>query len=288
MAFWNHTVPAYLALTRLDRPIGIFLLLWPTYWALWIAGAGHPSPFIFLIFTLGVIVMRSAGCAINDYADRKVDGRVTRTRGRPLVTGALRPRDALVAFGVLLLVALVLVWQLNALTIALSLVAVVLAATYPFGKRFHHLPQLQLGMAFGWSVPMAFAAQTQSLPPVVWWVFVANLFWTVAYDTLYAMADRPDDEQIGVKSTAILFGRFDLVAVSVLYVATLLALGGVGLISQLGPGYFLMLGMAAIAAAWIVWGARARTLAVCVQAFKRNNVFGALIMIGLIAGYAYR
>ena len=285
MASWQHKLSAYLALTRLNRPIGIFLLLWPTYWALWIAGQGHPSLFLMVIFTLGVIVMRSAGCAINDYADRKVDGLVERTRNRPLATGALRPREALIAFFVLLMAALLLVLQLNAMTIALSLVAVLLAATYPFGKRFHHLPQLQLGLAFGWSIPMAFAAQANALPPEAWLLFAANMFWTVAYDTLYAMADRPYDEQIGVKSTAILFGRFDLLAVSLLYLATLGTLSWLGAALHLVAGFYAVLGLAAVTAVWIVWGARSRSLADSVQAFKRNNIFGALVMIALILGY---
>lgn len=287
MARWQQKLSAYLALTRLNRPIGIFLLLWPTYWALWVAGNGHPSPFLMVIFTLGVIVMRSAGCAINDYADRKVDGRVARTKDRPLATGALRPREALLAFFVLLLVALLLVSQLNPLTMALSLVAVVLAAAYPFGKRFHHLPQLQLGLAFGWSIPMAFAAQTGELPAEVWWLFAANMAWTVAYDTLYAIADRPFDAQIGVKSTAILFGRYDLLAVGLLYLVTLGILSVLGGMLRLGAGYYAMLALTAVTAAWIVWSARSRTMADSVQAFKRNNVFGALVMIALIVGFAF-
>lgn len=287
MAAWQQKLPAYLALTRLNRPIGIFLLLWPTYWALWVAGKGAPSPFLMGIFTLGVIVMRSAGCAINDYADRHVDGHVARTQNRPLATGALRPREAIMAFFVLLLVALVLVLQLNRMTIALSLVAVVLAATYPLGKRFHHLPQVQLGLAFGWSIPMAFAAQAGSLPPEAWLLFAANMAWTVAYDTLYAIADRPYDEQIGVKSTAILFGRYDLLVVGVLYVLTLVFLAVLGARLNLGFAYAGGLVMAGLAAVWILLGARSRTLNDSVQAFKRNNVFGALVMIALILGYAF-
>jgi 4-hydroxybenzoate polyprenyltransferase len=285
LAHWQRKFFAYLALTRLNRPIGIFLLLWPTFWALWVAGQGHPSLFLMAIFTLGVIVMRSAGCAINDYADRNVDGQVERTRNRPLATGALRPREALIAFFVLLMVALLLVLQLNAMTIALSLVAVVLAATYPFGKRFHHLPQLQLGLAFGWSIPMAFAAQANALPPEAWLLFAANMFWTVAYDTLYAIADRPYDLQIGVKSTAILFGQFDLLAVSLLYLATLGMLTWLGVALHLVAGFYAVLGLAAVTAVWIVWDARSRSLADSVQAFKRNNIFGALVMIALILGY---
>ncbi|MFP4251967.1 MAG: 4-hydroxybenzoate octaprenyltransferase [Guyparkeria sp.] len=276
---------AYLALTRLDRPVGIFLLLWPTYWALWVAGQGRPDPFIFLIFTLGVIAMRSAGCAINDYADRHVDGHVTRTRGRPLATGRIRPREALGVFAALVGVSFLLVLQLNATTIALSVVAVVLAATYPFGKRFHHLPQVHLGLAFGWAIPMAFAAHHGEVAPVAWLLLLANIGWTLAYDTLYAMADRPDDLKIGVKSSAILFGRFDLVAVSLSYLWTLAWLVGVGWMVDLSVGYFIGLGVAAVSAAWILRTARSRQLGDCVLAFRRNNVFGAIVMLALIAGF---
>ncbi len=276
---------AYLALTRLDRPVGIFLLLWPTYWALWVAGSGRPDPFIFLIFTLGVIAMRSAGCAINDFADRHVDGHVTRTKGRPLATGRITAREALGVFVVLVGVSFLLVLQLNTTTIALSVVAVILAATYPFGKRFHHLPQVHLGLAFGWAIPMAFAAHQGTVPPVAWLLLLANIGWTLAYDTLYAMADRPDDLRIGVKSSAILFGRFDLLAVSLSYVWTLAFLVVVGWIAELAIGYFIGLLVAAISAVWILRTARRRDLASCVLAFRRNNVFGALVMLALIIGF---
>lgn len=276
---------AYLALTRLDRPVGIFLLLWPTYWALWVAGAGQPDPFIFLLFTLGVIAMRSAGCAINDYADRHVDGHVTRTRGRPLATGRIRSREALGVFAVLVGLSFLLVLQLNATTIALSVVAVILAATYPFGKRFHHLPQVHLGLAFGWAIPMAFAAHLDTVPLVAWLLLLANIGWTLAYDTLYAMADRPDDLEIGVKSSAILFGRFDLVAVRLSYVWTLAWLVAVGVMVDLAVGYFVGLAIAALSAVWILHTARTRQLDDCILAFRRNNVFGAIVMLALIAGF---
>jgi len=278
-------IRAYLALTRLDRPVGIFLLLWPTYWALWVAGSGRPDLFIFLIFTLGVIAMRSAGCAINDFADRHVDGHVTRTKGRPLATGRITSREALGVFAVLVGVSFLLVLQLNATTIALSVVAVILAATYPFGKRFHHLPQVHLGLAFGWAIPMAFAAHLGHVPAVAWVLLLANIGWTLAYDTLYAMADRPDDLKIGVKSSAILFGRFDLVAVSLSYLWTLGWLVVVGWLAGLAPGYFVGLAVAAVSAAWIVRTARSRQLGDCVLAFRRNNVFGAIVMLALIAGF---
>jgi len=276
---------AYLALTRLDRPVGIFLLLWPTYWALWLAGDGRPDLFIFLIFTLGVIAMRSAGCAINDFADRHVDGHVIRTQGRPLATGRISPREALGVFAVLVGVSFLLVLQLNATTIALSVVAVILAATYPFGKRFHHLPQVHLGLAFGWAIPMAFAAHLGHVPAIAWLLLLANIGWTLAYDTLYAMADRPDDLEIGVKSSAILFGRFDLWAVSLSYLWTLGWLALVGQLAELSLGYFIGLAMAGASAVWIVQTARSRQLADCVLAFRRNNIFGAIVMLALIVGY---
>lgn len=276
---------AYLALTRLDRPVGIFLLLWPTCWALWLAGDGRPDLFIFLIFTLGVIAMRSAGCAINDFADRHVDGHVIRTQGRPLATGRISPREALGVFAVLVGVSFLLVLQLNATTIALSVVAVILAATYPFGKRFHHLPQVHLGLAFGWAIPMAFAAHLGHVPAIAWLLLLANIGWTLAYDTLYAMADRPDDLEIGVKSSAILFGRFDLWAVSLSYLWTLGWLALVGQLAELSLGYFIGLAMAGASAVWIVQTARSRQLADCVLAFRRNNIFGAIVMLALIVGY---
>ncbi|MBN2871925.1 MAG: 4-hydroxybenzoate octaprenyltransferase [Halothiobacillaceae bacterium] len=276
---------AYLALTRLDRPVGVFLLLWPTYWALWVAGAGQPDPFIFLIFTLGVIAMRSAGCAINDFADRHVDGHVTRTKGRPLATGRISPREALGVFGALVGVSFLLVLQLNATTIALSVVAVILATTYPFGKRFHDLPQVHLGLAFGWAIPMAFAAHLGHVPMVAWLLLLANIGWTLAYDTLYAMADRPDDLEIGVKSSAILFGRFDLLAVSLAYLWTLGWLAIVGWSSGLSAAYFVGLAVAAASSVWIVRTARSRQLGDCVLAFRRNNVFGAIVMLALLVGF---
>ncbi len=285
MSLLAEKTRAYLALTRLDRPVGIFLLLWPTYWALWVAGEGRPDLFIFLIFTLGVIAMRSAGCAINDFADRHVDGHVTRTRDRPLATGRITPREALGVFAALVAVSFLLVLQLNATTIALSVVAVVLAATYPFGKRFHHLPQVHLGLAFGWAIPMAFAAHHGEVAPVAWLLLLANVGWTLAYDTLYAMADRPDDLEIGVKSSAILFGRFDLAAVALSYLWTLAWLVVVGWMIELAAGYFVGLAVAAVSAVWILRTARSRQLGDCVLAFRRNNVFGAIVMLALIAGF---
>ena len=274
----------YISLTRLDRPIGIWLLLWPTLWALWLAGQGEPDNMILLIFIAGVILMRSAGCAINDYADRHIDGHVARTRHRPLATGAIRPIEALIVFAVLCLIAFVLVLQLNTLTILLAVVGLLLAASYPFMKRFHHLPQLHLGIAFGWAIPMAWAAETGGITATAWLLFVANVFWTIAYDTLYAMADREDDLKIGVKSSAILFGEKDLLAVRILHLATLATLGIVGLIENLNALFFIGLIAAAIVAAVQLHLARNREPAQCIRAFKLNNLFGFIVLLALIAG----
>lgn len=281
----RQRLPLYLALTRLNRPIGIYLLLWPTWWALWMAGEGRPDLSLLVIFTLGVIVMRSAGCAINDYADRNVDGHVARTKHRPLAAGLIRPAEAIGVFVGLSLVGLVLVLQLNTTTVLLSIVALILAFTYPFGKRYHHLPQVQLGMAFGWAIPMAFAAQTEGVPMIAWLLFVTNILWTLAYDTLYAMADREDDLKIGVKSSAILFGRHDLLLVSSLYVVVLALLSGIGLLQHYGAAYFVMLALAGVSAAWIVYNARDRVPLHCFQGFLRNNVFGALVMLAFVLAY---
>ena len=274
----------YISLTRLDRPIGIWLLLWPTLWALWLAGQGEPDNMILLIFIAGVILMRSAGCAINDYADRHIDGHVARTRHRPLATGAIRPIEALIVFAVLCLIAFVLVLQLNTLTILLAVVGLLLAASYPFMKRFHHLPQLHLGIAFGWAIPMAWAAETGGITATAWLLFVANVFWTIAYDTLYAMADREDDLKIGVKSTAILFGEKDLLAIGSLHLASLVTLGIVGLIENLNALFFIGLIAAAIVAAVQLHLARHREPAQCIRAFKLNNLFGFIVLLALIAG----
>lgn len=281
----DKKIRAYLALTRLDRPVGIFLLLWPTWWALWIAGLGQPDMALWIIFTLGVILMRSAGCAINDYADRDFDGHVTRTQNRPLATGIISAREALLVFVALVAAAFILVLFLNPLTMALSMVAVLLAATYPFGKRFHHLPQLQLGLAFGWAIPMAFAAQTESVPWIAWLLLAANLAWVLAYDTIYAIADRPDDLQIGVKSSAILFGRHDLLAVGLAYIATLGLLALTGWQLALNIGFYLILALATLTAIWIMLTAKTRTLNDCVLAFKRNIIFGGVVMLAFIVGF---
>ena len=205
MTVWTERLRQYALLMRLDRPIGSLLLLWPALWALWLAGEGHPRILVVVVFVMGVVLMRSAGCVINDYADRHVDPHVARTRSRPIAAGKVTTREALILFVVLCLTAFALVLLMNRLTILMSFGGAVLAAVYPFTKRYTHLPQVVLGMAFGWAVPMAFAAQTGTVPPLAWLLFIATVLWATAYDTMYAMVDRPDDLRIGVKSTAILF-----------------------------------------------------------------------------------
>src|SRR5690606_2412647 len=247
---WRRRLALYWALLRGDRPIGWLLLLWPTWWALWIAAEGVPPAWILFVFSAGVWLTRSAGCVINDYADRWLDGSVERTRGRPLATGAVSGREALAVFAVLMLAAFALVLTLNRLTVLLSVAGLFLAATYPYLKRYTYLPQVYLGMAFGWGIPMAFAAVQGSVPPLAWVLYVANIFWATAYDTWYAMVDRDDDIRMGAKSTAILFGDLDLVAQAVLYAATFLALVLAGRQAGLGGCYWAGLGMAALLVAW--------------------------------------
>ncbi|MFZ5757968.1 MAG: 4-hydroxybenzoate octaprenyltransferase [Pseudomonadota bacterium] len=272
---------AYVQLLRLDRPIGIFLLLWPTWWALWIAGNGHPSLTNVLVFTAGVVLMRSAGCAINDFADRDFDRQVSRTKNRPLATGALTRRDALLLFAVLVLCSFVLVLFINLYTIVLSVGALALASLYPFMKRWTHLPQVVLGAAFSWAIPMAFAAEQEAVPPVAWLLFFANLAWTVAYDTYYAMADRPDDLRAGVKSTAILFGRHDLLIIGLLQVLTLALLAAAGQAAGLGLPYWLALGAAGGLFIHQHVLARSREPAACLAAFLHNNWAGMVVFIGV-------
>lgn len=280
----NHLYQ-YLLLMRLHRPIGIFLLLWPTLWALWIAGEGRPDPVITTIFILGVILMRSAGCVINDYADRHFDPHVRRTRDRPLAAGKVSEREALIVFGTLCLLALILVLFLNPLTIALSIVGVLLAISYPFTKRYTHWPQAYLGIAFGWGIPMAFAAQTGEIPPLAWLLLTVNILWAMAYDTLYAMVDRDDDIQIGVKSTAILFGKADKMIVATLHFLVLLLLFLIG--AQLQLTYLYQLGLlgATGLAIYQQWLIQNRDPARCFQAFLNNHWFGASIFAGLVADY---
>lgn len=277
----------YALLMRLDRPIGSLLLLWPTLWALWIAGAGHPDPRVVIVFVLGVVLMRSAGCVINDYADRHVDPHVARTRARPLASGKVAPREALWLFAILCAAAFALVLTMNTYTVLLSFGALALAAVYPFMKRYTHLPQVVLGMAFGWAIPMAFAAETGTVPPLAWLLFVANVLWTTAYDTMYGMVDRNDDLRIGVKSTAILFGEADRVLIALLMGMALFALVLIGRQAGLGMFYYLGLAAAAALALYQLYLIRHRDGAGCFKAFLNNNWFGAAVFVGIAFDYAF-
>ncbi len=275
---------SWLRLMRFDRPIGILLLLWPTLWALWIAGNGSPSVKNLVIFTLGVILARAGGCIINDYADRKIDPHVTRTSQRPLATGEITPRHALIAFAVVMLLAFGLVLLTNALTIKLAFVALALAATYPFFKRFTHLPQVVLGIAFSWGMIMAFAAEQNQIPAIAWWLLAANLVWTVYYDSLYAMVDREDDIRIGVKSTAILFGKFDLLILCLLAVAFIGLQVYIGFQLFANNIYYASLLLASILLLWQLYQSRRREPDACFRAFLNNNYVGLVILIGIVLG----
>ena len=285
MVSLRERLPLYAQLIRFDKPIGTLLLLWPTLWALWLAAGGVPHWHLLIIFPLGVFLMRSAGCVINDFADRRVDGRVARTAQRPLATGAVGTREALILFAALCALAFVLVLFTNTLTILLSLVAVGLAALYPFMKRYTHLPQVVLGAAFGWSVPMAFAAQLGEVPRAAWLVFTANLLWTVVYDTFYAMVDRDDDMKIGVKSTAILFGDDDKMILASLQVMTLLALIFTGVQFKLAYWYYVSLIFVTALFVYHQWLIRERRRDLCFKAFLDNNRVGALIFAGIFLHY---
>jgi len=275
----------YAALVRIDRPVGTLLLLWPTLWALWIASRGQPEPGLVVIFAAGVLLMRSAGCAINDFADRELDPHVARTRERPVASGQVTPREALGVFAVLSLLAFGLVLQTNGLTIVLAIVGGLLAATYPFLKRYTHLPQLYLGAAFGWGIPMAFAAQLGHVPAIAWVLWLANLCWAVAYDTMYAMVDREDDLRVGAKSTAILFGRLDRFMVGLMHLATLAILLYAGWTLGMGAFYAYGLVIAAGFAVYQQWLIRDREPAACLHAFLNNTWFGATIFAGILLEY---
>ncbi|HVK52620.1 MAG TPA: 4-hydroxybenzoate octaprenyltransferase [Pseudoxanthomonas sp.] len=285
---WRERFSQYWKLIRGDRPIGVLLLLWPTWWALWLAAGGLPNAWVLFVFTAGVWLTRSAGCVINDYADRWLDPQVERTRERPLATGAVSGREALMVFAVLMIAAFALVLTLNRLTILLSFVGLFLAASYPYLKRYTHLPQVYLGLAFGWGIPMAFAAIRGEIPPVAWVLYGANILWATAYDTWYAMVDREDDLRAGSKSTAILFGDLDLVIQGVLYALVLLALALVGKQAALGPYYWCGLGVATLFIAWEFVLARHRERQACFRAFLHNNWVGAAIFAGIAAHFALR
>ena len=277
---------AYSRLMRIDKPIGTLLLLWPTLWALWLADMAIPPLSVLLVFVAGVFVMRAAGCVINDFADRKVDGHVERTKHRPLASGAVTSREAKLLFAVLALVAFALVLTMNLMTILLSVVGLALAWVYPFMKRYTHLPQVVLGAAFGWSIPMAWAAVSESLPLVCWLVFFANICWTVAYDTLYAMVDRDDDLKIGVKSTAILFGRFDKLIIGLLQLATLLLMAWVGMLLQLNAAFYWTLMLAAALFVYQQKLIARRERPACFKAFLNNNYVGLVLFLGVVMNTA--
>ncbi|WP_425508325.1 4-hydroxybenzoate octaprenyltransferase [Tahibacter amnicola] len=278
----------YLVLMRMDRPVGALLLLWPTWWALWLARGDFPPPHLLVIFTIGVFLMRAAGCVINDYADRWLDPKVERTRGRPIAAGRITPKAALVLFAVLMVLAFGLVCLTNAMTIKLSLVGAALATLYPFAKRYTHLPQVVLGAAFGWSIPMAFAAVRggdgdwlAALPPLCWLLFLANVLWATVYDTEYAMVDRDEDIEAGAKSTAILFGEADRVIVGVLMGTFVLALVLVGSRAKVHGIYYAGVAAAAALCIWQQWLIRHRDRKACFEAFRNNLWLGMAVWIGL-------
>jgi 4-hydroxybenzoate polyprenyltransferase len=277
----------YARLMRLDRPVGIWLLLWPTLWAVWIAGKGKPKPEIFIIFVVGTVLMRSAGCAINDYADRSFDPHVARTRNRPLAAGRISALEALVLFAILALTALVLALQLNRLTLLLAVAGAFLAISYPFVKRFLSVPQMYLGVTFGWGIPMAFAAQLEHVPRVAWLLLLGNMLWVTVYDTIYAMVDRDDDIKIGVRSTAILFGDSDRHIIAVLQAMTLLSLYLVGRILHMGNWYETGLGVAALFFIYQLWLIRDRDRDACFRAFLNNQYVGMSVFIGILLEYQF-
>jgi 4-hydroxybenzoate polyprenyltransferase len=284
---WRERLHAYVLLVRLHRPIGIFLLMWPALWALWLAGDGQPPWQVVTVFVLGVVLMRSAGCAINDFADRDFDGHVARTRERPLATGAVSPQEAVTIFVILSLVAFALVLFMNWQTVALSVVAALLTLIYPFMKRFTHVPQLFLGAAFGWAIPMAFTAVTGGIPGYAWILFIATLIWALIYDTQYAMVDREDDLKIGIKSTAILFGERDRLIIGLLQLSMLGLLIWIGLLAERGLFFFGGLAVASGLALHQQVLIRERAPASCFKAFLNNNYFGMAIFVGLVFDYAF-
>lgn len=287
-SFVMDRLEQYAILVRLDKPIGILLLLWPTMISLWIAAQGWPDPLVLAVFIMGVILMRSAGCAINDYADRDIDGSVARTRNRPIVSGRISEKEALAVFAVLSLCAFGLVLLMNRLTILMSLVGVVLAASYPFMKRYHFLPQVHLGAAFGWTVPMAFTAQANELTPVTWLLFIATVLWATAYDTMYAMTDREDDLKIGVKSTAILFGPLDKKIIGIIQAMLIFDLLLIGQRADLSGFYYAGVAAAAVLAAWQQYLIKDRDPELCFKAFLNNNWSGMVLFTGLVLDYQFK
>ena len=283
----RDTLYQYYILVRLDKPIGIFLLLWPTLWALWIAAEGLPDLLILFVFVLGVIIMRSAGCVINDYADRNIDPFIERTYDRPIAAGRIAPHAALNFFLFLITIAFLLVLLMNWQTISLAFVGLGLAAGYPFLKRYTYLPQVGLGAAFGWAVPMAFAAQTGSIPQVAWLLFVATVLWATAYDTMYAMVDREDDIRIGVKSTAILFGDMDKLIIGIIQILMFTALLLAGRQQELGIFYYLGLTVASGFAVYQQYLIRNREPGQCFEAFLNNHYLGLTVFSGVVLNYSF-
>jgi len=290
---YNKTAQSHLAqklkqyalLIRLDKPIGILLLLWPALIALWIAAKGWPDTDVLLVFVAGVFLMRSAGCAINDYADREIDRHVARTKNRPLTSGKISEKEALIVFATLSIAAFLLVLLMNPLTIVMSFIGLILAASYPFMKRHHYLPQVHLGAAFGWAVPMAYTAQTNELSPVAWLLFIATVLWATAYDTMYAMVDREDDLKIGVKSTAILFESADKLIIGIIQATLILCLIMIGLRAELGGFYYAGVLVATYLAVWQQYLIRHRQPAECFKAFLNNNWFGLAVFVGVFLEY---
>jgi len=283
---WRSKLVLYWALVRGDRPVGWLLLLWPTWWALWIAAGGMPPLWTLAVFSLGVWLTRSAGCIINDVADRWLDPQVERTCRRPLATGALKRREALVLFALLMALAFALVLSMNHLTVLLSFPALALAASYPYLKRYTHLPQVYLGMSFGWGIPMAFAAVLDTVPALAWVLYLANILWATAYDTWYAMVDRDDDIRAGAKSTAILFGRFDLWMQALLYALMFAVLAATGWLAGLGAVYWLALIIAVALVGWEFKLTRKRERAACFRAFLHNHWVGLVIFVGIALDFA--
>jgi 4-hydroxybenzoate polyprenyltransferase len=277
----------YGKLMRIDKPIGTWLLLWPTLWALWLAGDGSPDQGLFVVFVAGVVVMRSAGCVLNDFVDRKIDPYVERTRTRPLATGAVTPFEAITLFVALGLIAVGLATMLNRQAQLLAVVGAALTIAYPFIKRYVSIPQFVLGAAFGWAAPMAFAAQTGETPELAWLLFGTVLIWAVIYDTFYAMVDREDDRKIGVKSTAVLFGEVDLFVIAGLQGLMVVALALIGYRAELGFWYFLSVVVAAGLMAWHLWLARDRKPEGCFQAFLKNHYIGMVVFIGIVLHYTF-
>jgi 4-hydroxybenzoate polyprenyltransferase len=284
----KERLDTYEQLMRLDKPIGVLLLLWPTLWGLWLSSFGTPNVGVFVIFVLGVALMRSAGCIVNDIADRDFDPQVERTKDRPLARRAIPVTEAVLLAAVLAGLAFLLVLQLNRLTIQLSIAALVLAVVYPFLKRVFWLPQAWLGVAFGFGIPMAFAAHQNAIPPIAWWLLGAHVFWTIAYDTEYAMVDREDDKRIGIKTSAILFGRYDVLLTMLCHGIFIALMIAIGVYAGFGIAYYIGLVLASLLAAYQYTLIRSRTREDCFKAFLHNNWIGAAIFAGIVADFAFR